>query len=88
MRAANFFRAAGLIGFRAVAFFAGAVAFLGVGARFRFAQASFIAAPIRFLAAGDIVRVRCADLGGRPLRGRGPSRAAIALSSRLNSAFR
>ena len=88
MRSANFFRAAGLIGFLAVVFLAGVAAFLGADSRFRFAQASLIAAPIRFLAAELIVRLRGAAssdtcvLVGRPRRGRdappNPTRTARA----------
>jgi hypothetical protein len=84
MRAANFFRAAGLIGLRA-GFVAGTLAFFSAGLPFRFAQARLIAKPIRLRAAGDIVRLRVADLGGRPTRGLDPSRAAIARLSRARS---
>jgi hypothetical protein len=73
IKADNFFFIAGLIGRRTVAFLAGAVTFFGVGLRFRCAHLSFIAAEMRFRAAGLIVRLR-----GRPRRGRDPSRAAIA----------
>ena len=83
----NFFRAAGLIGFRAAAFLAGAAAFVGADLPFRFAHARFIASPMRLRASALIVRLCGADcgdcaLGGRPRRGRDeeydPSRATIA----------
>jgi hypothetical protein len=56
----NFFRAAGLIGRRVVAFLAGVAGLFGAAVPFRRAQANFIASPIRFLAAGLIVRLRVA----------------------------
>jgi|SRR5271169_4679498 len=83
----NFFRAAGLIGFRAAAFLAGAAAFVGADLPFRFAHTRFIASPMRLRASALIVRFCGADcgdcaLGGRPRRGRDeeydPSRATIA----------
>src|SRR5271169_2011471 len=83
----NFFRAAGLIGFRVAAFLAGAAAFVRADLRFCFAHQAFFAAPILALAAAFILRLpdACSDdwpLGGRPRRGRdeesGPPRAAIA----------
>ena len=81
----NFFRAAGLIDFRAVTFFAGAV--FGADLPFCFAHRAFCAAEI--LARADALIVRLCGtgcdvsaLGGRPRRGRDdtadPSRAAIA----------
>jgi hypothetical protein len=75
IRAANFLRAAGLIGFRAGAIFVGAAAFFGADVPSRSAHRSFIAADIRLRAAGLIVRLRSADLGGRPRRALDPSRA-------------
>jgi hypothetical protein len=72
IRAANFLRAAGLIGFRA-----GAI-FVGADLPKRFAHRSFIAADIRLRAAGLIVRVPDPALAGRPRRGLDPSRAAMA----------
>ena len=78
---------AGDIGFRAV-FLAGGAAFFAGDFPLRCAHLSFIAADMRFLAAGDIVRVRVADFGGRPRRGLDPSRAVIAPSSLLISALR
>ena len=74
MRTANFFRAAGLIGLRA-GFLAAGAAFLARDLPFRCAHLIFIAAEIRLRAAGLIVRLRSADLGGRPRRGLDPSRA-------------
>ena len=74
MRTANFFRAAGLIGLRA-GFLAGGAASLARGFPLRCAHLIFIAADIRLRAAGLIVRLRSADLDGRPRRGPDPSRA-------------
>jgi hypothetical protein len=87
-RADSFFFMAGLMGFRATDFLAGAAAFFAGDFPLRCAHLSFIVAEMRFRAAGDIVRVRCADLGGRPRRGVDPSRAVIAASSRLTSCLR
>ena len=82
IKAANFLRAAGLIGFRAGAIFVGAEAVFGADLPRRVAHRSFIAADIRLRAAGLIVRLPTAcddcDFGGRPRRGREPSRAAMA----------
>jgi hypothetical protein len=78
IRAANFLRAAGLIGFRAGAIFVGAAAFVGADLPKRFAHRSFIATDIRLRAAALIVRVPDPALAGRPRRGLDPSRAAIA----------
>ena len=88
---ANFLQAAGLIGFRAETFFACTAAFFGADLPKRSAHRSFIAADIRLRAAGLIVRLPGAacddcDFGGRPRRGREPSRAAMAWSIRLSSA--
>ena len=96
-RADNFFRAAGLIGFRAATFFDGAAAFFGADLPSRCAHRSFIAADIRFRAAGLIVRrfgllaaIAFFEPAGLPGPRRtgwelSPIRAAIAFSSRLAS---
>ena len=93
----NFFRAAGLIGFRAGAFLAGDAAFFGADFPFCFAHRSFIAADIRLRAAGLIVRrfgllaaVAFLDPAGLPGPRRAvwepsPIRATIAFSIRLAS---
>jgi hypothetical protein len=75
MRADIFFFMDGLIGRRTVDFFVGAAAFFAGDFPLRCAHLSFIAAEIRLRAAGDIVRVDFADFGGRPKRGRDPSKA-------------
>lgn len=81
----SFFRAAGLIGFRAPAFFAEVAAFFGTDLPSRCAQRSLMAAEIRLRAAGLIVRVPDPALPGRPRRGLDPSRAAITRSIRFRS---
>ena len=74
----SFFRAAGLIGFRAPAFFAEVAAFFGTDLPRRCAHRILMAAEIRLRAAALIVRVPDSALAGRPRRGLDPSRAAIA----------
>jgi hypothetical protein len=87
IRADIFSRIAGLMG--RCTLLAGRAAFVGAGRPILlFAQDSFIAAPIRFRAAGLIGRLPDAawddcDLNGRPRPGRDPSRAAMACSTRL-----
>jgi hypothetical protein len=89
----SFFRAAGLIGFRAVAFLVGAAAVFGADFPFCFAQRAFCAAEILARAEALIVRLRVAGcdacvLGGRPRRAGwepSPIRAAMAFSIRLAS---
>ena len=81
----RFFRAAGLIGFRAPAFFADVAAFFGTDLPSRCAHRSLMAAEIRLRAAALIVRVPDPALPGRPRRGLDPSRAAIARSIRFRS---
>ena len=77
-RADSFFRAAGLIGFRALAFFAEVAAFFGTDLRSRCAHRSLMAAEIRLRVAALIVRVPDPALAGRPRRGLDLSRTAIA----------
>jgi|ERR1039458_7273271 hypothetical protein len=74
----NFFRAAGLIGFQAGAFFAGVAALFGADLPFCFAHRAFCAAEILARADALIVRLPAEEFGGRPRRGLDPSRAAIA----------
>src|ERR1039457_3574645 len=76
----SFFRADGLIGFRALTFLAGGAAFLEADLPFCFAHCAFCAAEILARAEALIVRfpvADCDDLGGRPLRGLDPSSAVI-----------
>jgi hypothetical protein len=86
---------AGLIGFLAVDFLAGAAAFFGADLPPHFAQRCFIAAEMRFRAATlrrrrfrPLAGLACFPLGGRPRRAGwepSPTRAAIAFSIRLAS---
>ena len=89
INADNFLRMAGLIGFRAVDFLAGAAVFFGADLPPHFAQRCFIAAEMRFRADALMRRpfrplagLACFSLGGRPRRAGwepSPARAAIAL---------
>ena len=91
----NFFRMAGLMGFRPADFLETRVTFLGADLPFHFAQRCFIASEMRFRAAGLMRRrfwpfadLAWLDLGGRPRRAgweSSPTRAAIAFSIRFAS---
>jgi hypothetical protein len=74
----SFLRAAGLIGFRAPAFFAEVAAFFGTDLPSRCAHRSLIAAEMRLRVAAPIVRVPDPASAGRPRRGLDLSRTAIA----------
>lgn len=82
----NFFRAAGLISFRGLTFFAGDEVVVGVDLPFCFAHRAFCAVEILARADALIVRLPVEDFGGRPRRGLDPFSAAMASSIRFRSA--